>query len=71
MGTDLGLHGAEIVGCDGVALLGAQQVVEHPPAQQHRVGLRRAGRRGPRRALAAGAHTLRAQQLHVTPHCGL
>lgn len=75
MRRDLSLHGAKVVGGDGVALLGAQQVVEHAAPQQHRVG-----RGGPVRrrrhcaahALAAlGAHPLRAQQLHVTPHCGL
>lgn len=73
MGGDLRLHGAEVVGGDGVALLGAQQVVEHAAAQQHGVG-----QRGPRRLRArrprlraAGAHALRAQQLHSTPHCGL
>lgn len=74
MRRDLELHGTEVVGGDGVALLSPQQVVEHAAAQQHRVGSGGAVRARCRRARAVaalGAHPLRTQQLHGTPHCGL
>lgn len=68
MRRELGLHGAEVVGGDGVALLRAQQVVEHPPAQQHWVGGGggRGGSCSRGCACAAGAYALRTQQLHGT-----
>lgn len=75
MRRQLGLHGPEVVGGDGVALFGAQQVVEHAAPQQHRVGPGGGRATGPVHGgaaplAAAGAHSFRAQQLHGAPHCG-